>query len=310
MKSLSAAVMVCVHLAAVSGAVAQATFPLESELRFEVWDGTQWASSVHAAAGDRVEWRAVVSYTGTRTDIQGLSEALYQPVVSNADNAGVAMDALGPWRNGGEGSEVLPGTLVTTDEGESGGPLASYGRVGMAHTGTISAYSNILTTFRHSGGSGGAPAGEWLRVAGSFVTQWPVSGSGSGWNADDANRLLRGVSAAQNSRLAPGYPGGVYPYFREGTQRVVIFRQALVLGDATDRVVEITTMEAMLRRAVMYSGSTDNRRYISWYTQDSQTYNAAYKTSVVITPATIFVPAPVPSAALVVLLFARRRARD
>jgi hypothetical protein len=43
-------------MASIAGTTALAQrFPVESELMFEVWDGTQWASQVSVAPSSRVE---------------------------------------------------------------------------------------------------------------------------------------------------------------------------------------------------------------------------------------------------------------
>lgn len=274
-------------------ALAQTPYPAETNLRFEVWDGSAWTNTVNANPGDRIEWRAVVSYVGTRTDVMGLAEILYQPVIPNADNEGPVRDELGPWRNGGVSGNFIPGTLLSPAEGQDGGPLPSYGRIGFGFFSTEATGSNVLTSFRHSGGSDGAPQGDWLRIAGNFVSQWPSSGTGA-WTTDDSNRILRGVSAGQWCRINPltGVPN---PVWQGGTQDLVIFRQALIVGDAAqDRTIEITMQDEFLRRAGMGVGSTDNRRHVRWFTQDVQQHSAAYRTSLTITPAIALVTIPSP----------------
>ncbi len=298
-------------LAAFAGspAVSQTPYPAETNLRFEVWDGAQWTNTVNAHPGDRIEWRAVISYVGTRTDIQGLAEVLYQPIIPNADNEGPVMDELGPWRNLGASGSSSSGSagLLSESEGNDGGPLPSYGRVGFGLIGSGPQSQNIHTSFRHTNGTNGAPPGSWLRIAGWYCSQWAVDGSSAVWTPSDTNRLLRGMTAGQMSRLTSAYPstGGVNPYWRGGTQDLVILRQALFVGDdATDRAVAITTDERFLRRAGMSFGSTDNRRYVNWYTEDSQEQDDAYRTSLTITPAIAFVTVPAPGTAVVIGTFA------
>ncbi len=285
-----------------SAAQAQAPYPAETNLRFEVWDGGQWTNQVNAHPGDRIEWRAVISYVGTRTDVQGLAECLFQPIIPNADNDGPIMDEIGPWRNGGVTGNVmsgfdLPSTMLSVAEGEYGGPLTSYGRVRFGAIASTETGSNILSTFRHAGGSGGAPDGSWIRLAGNFVSIWPVAGDGSNWSAADSNWLLRGISIAQESHTHPSFSGGVNPYWRGGTQDVVIFRQAIIIGDiAAERTLEITAAESAFRRAAMQPNTTDNRRYVSWYTEDYQSFSAAYRASLsTITSARAIVTVPAPA---------------
>jgi hypothetical protein len=285
-------------LASVGAAAhSQTPYPPEANLRFEVWDGTQWTNQVNAHPGDRIEWRAVISSVGTRTDLLGLAECLCQPIIPNADNDGPVMDELGPWRNGGASGWGIPGSLLSESEGDSGDPLSSYGRVGFGYIGTTATGSNTMTSFRHSNGSNGAPPGEWLRIAGNYVSQWPVTGAGPGWSTADSNRLLRGINAGQVSRLSSGFPNGTNPNWRGGTQDLVVFRQALIIGDApADRTVEVSAAESPFRRAQMLPGTTDNRRYISWYDQENQLFSAAYRTCLTITPAIALVTVPAPGA--------------
>ncbi len=300
-------------LAALAGAPshAQTPYPPEANLRFEVWDGAQWTNTVNAHPGDRIEWRAVISYTGTRTDVQGLAEALYQPIIPNADNEGPVMDQLGPWRNGGNDGQNIAGSLLSVAQGNNGAPLTTYGRVGFGLPVASATGFNTHTLFRHSGESNGAPPGDWLRISGTFGAQWPVSGNETTWTSDDSNRVLRGMAAAQYSRAISG--GEQNSHWRGGTQNLVILRQALFIGDASqERSLEITCDEASLRRAEMTQESTDNRRYVSWYTQDIQTFTDAYRTSLTVTPALAFVTVPAPGTAAcvgVLTCFLSRRRR-
>ncbi len=304
-------VAACFAMSVGSVALAQAPYPSETSLRFEVWDGSQWTNQVSAHPGDRIEWRAVVSYVGTRTDIHGLAEMTFQPVIPNADNEGPVKDELGPWRNGGVTGNYVPDSMLTPAEGASGAALASYGRVSFGYPATVATASNILTSFRHTNGSNGAPAGNWLRVAGNYVSQWPVAGDAPDFSVADQNRVLRGVYCAQNSNYLPTGTG-LNPFYVAGSTSVVVFRQSLIVGDEnTDRMVDITAEDWSFRRAGTTSSPTDNRRYISWYTEEVQQFGAAYRTSLTVTGARAIVTVPEPQAfALAVWalpLVARRR---
>jgi hypothetical protein len=251
-----------VALAGIAGAAsAQVTqSPIGATLRYEVSiNGGAWGSSVDALPGDRVEWRAVVSLN------QGFSAAAlgrvyYQPVISNADNDGGSQDQLGAWRNGGtsgQGNTTLAQGLLSAAEGANSGALASYGRVvyGFTSRSTTAGNSGALTGFRHSGGSAGAPAGSFIRIAGGNNTQWYPASIPNGTTALN-NQILWGVVSDNNSATST--------WFASGTQNLVIFRQALILSDATDaRTLSINSEAATLQRAGGGSG-TDDTRFMTW----------------------------------------------
>ena len=293
-----------------AGASAQTYEQGGAEIRFQIFNPTTqaWVSSyADGVAGQQIEWRVVVSYTGTRTDMFALGEALYQPTIRNADNAdnGDGLDNLGAWRNGGNGGDTVSGSMLTAVEGENGSPLPTYGRVRFGGTQTAVTGSNTLTTFRHSGGSNMAPPGDWLRVAGSFVSQWPQPLPGT-TDATNINRILRGVSAAQLAQVAAPQ------YHVVGTQSLIIFRQAIILSNSAEvRQLEIGTFHESFRR-VGSTSSTDNRRYIRWQTSIFQQDLGNRTLDPTIVPATIWVNIPAPGVGAlcgVVLLGAARRGR-
>lgn len=282
----------------IAGTVSAQTWePNGAVMRFEVWNGTAWTSGpIAAMPGDRIEWRTVVSYVGTRTDLLALGGALHQPTISNTDNTGPIRDELAPWRNNGITAHHMPGTILTAAEGVSAAPNPlGYGRVSFYSPAMQPEFSNTMTTFRHSAGSNGAPAGNWIRMAGSFGTLWPRSLDGTTGTADDFNRILRGVGTTQQPRdLLPE------PYV-EGVSNLVVFRQALVLGDSTDlRTIQVSTFQESFRRWGVGS-STDDRRFFYWQASYSDTGLSGHRTGVAIEPAFIVV-VPTPQTALVLLL--------
>lgn len=287
-------------------------YPTESQLRFEVWNGSAWATSVVAQPGGRVEVRAVVSYTGPNTAVMGLGSLLYQPVFSNWDNEGASQDDLGAWRNGGVGGDGIANSILTASEGLSGAALATYGRVGFGAQRSQSSTFSTITNHRHTGGSSGAPQGSLLRAAGAFATQWPQLNPPA-WTIEDSNRVTTGLSARQLSRINPR-TGLVNPFWTDGTTDLVIFRQAVLLSD-TDlaRTISINSEEAFLEREQFAAGSTDNRRFMSWWTQETGGAVTDYRSGVEFLSATIhIVPSPATGVAIVAcasLLLTRRRGR-
>lgn len=243
-----------------------------ARITFQVWEPALnlWTHTVQAMPGMRVEWRIVLSYTGTRTDIFALGEALYQPTISEADitDGGNGVDEFGPWRNGGVSGNSIAGSMLTAAEGEQGTALASYGRVRFGGTVAAASASNVLTTFRHSGGGGGAPAGDYMRIAGNFVSQWPRSLVGPvpplDVTTDDVNSVLRGVSSMQQSQaLSPAFHVA-------GTTNLVVFRGALIMSADTSwpTSMQLTTFRESFRRVGGPTGATegDDRRYFTWQT--------------------------------------------
>ena len=286
-----------------------------ARLTFQIFNPavSQWGSIIYWVPGQRVEWRVVLDYIGTRTDIFALGEALYQPVFTNADNTdgGNGIDVLGAWRNGGVSGNSIAGSMLTQAEGNTGSQLVSYGRVRFGGTAAVATSSNVLTTFRHSGGADGAPAGDYVRVAGNFVSQWPRSLAGPvpplDVTTDDVNRVLRGVSSQQQSQaLSPAF-------HVMGTQGLVVFRGSIVTSNSPFmRGMELTTSREFFRRVGGATGADegDDRRYITWQTGSSD--SGSHRTlEPGIVPA-IFFPIPAPGAGVVcgvALVFASRRRR-
>jgi uncharacterized protein (TIGR03382 family) len=297
-----------VALAGIAGAAsAQVTqSPIGATLRYEVSiNGGAWGSSVDANPGDRVEWRAVVSYTGTAAPA-ALGRIYYQPVISNADNDGGSQDQLGAWRNGGasgQGNTTLAQGLLSAADGNNAGALASYGRVvyGFTSRSTTAGSSGGLTGIRHSGGSAGAPAGEFLRVAGSGNPNWYPANIPNG-TVDLNNQILWGVVSDNNTATSTWYTAG--------TQNVVIFRQAFIASaDDSVRSLTLTSESATLRRAGGGAG-TDDTRSMLWARTGEAGSTGTIRVGVQYIPATINI-IPTPGAAALLglggLVAARRR---
>jgi hypothetical protein len=288
--------------------LAQGTFPphpLESEIRFEVWNGTSWTSSIAGTPGQQIEYRVVLSYTGARTNLIGLGSARYQVTFSNADNTGPSRDTLASFP--GDGTSTYTQNMLSQADGASGGPLARYGRVVYGSPGQTAQFFNRLRNFAHGGDApqNEAPAGQWLRVAGEFVTHWPAASLPGTPSAELANRVARGVAAGQ---FGPLGLTGTTPNtnYVAGVQDLVVFRHALTLSDSVSaRTIEVSTFEGALNRNGQ--PANDDRRYISWIEEGGS--QGTYRTAVAIVPATIVIPTPGALALLGVTGFvvARRR---
>lgn len=307
------AVMACVAGGAVgslaSSALAQTTFePNGGQLRFEVLNpqtGTWGSTYPDAMSGEQVEFRVVASYIGTRADLFAMGEVLYQPTISNTDNAGAGSqaDQIAPYRNGGNGGNSVAGSIISYAESNIMGPLPDgYGRVRFGGTSCSATGSNTMTSFRHNSDNG-SPAGSWIRLAGTFVTQWPQALPGT-TDATNINRILRGISSQQQSQsLSPAFHVA-------GTQNIVIFRQAITLSDSPEvREMQFSTFNEAFRR-VGGTTSTDDTRYMTWQTGAAD--SGSHRTSVTIVPATIWVNVPAPggaAAGVMAVFWAFRRRR-
>lgn len=283
------------HLAVIAGtccaqyAVAQVPQePIGARVDMQVaLPGGTWGTNVSINPGDRVEWRVVISFTGTQA-AAALGRIYYQPILSNVDNTGSGgdQDQVGIFRQ-------PPNAILSAAEGATTFPLPSYGRVVYGANGALT-----FAAHRHSNGSNGAPPGEYIRIAQPSATQWPPQ-SGPG------NQSLGVVSDNGAASSTIFYPG---------TQNLVIFRQAFIAStDAPNqpRAVSLSIDPASLLRAGGSSGS-DDTRFMSWAASGEGGSTASIRCGVEFVPATItIVPAPMSAVAVVgaLLLSHRRRAR-
>ncbi len=280
--------------------------PIGATLRYEValpGGSGGWGSSVTINPGDRVEWRAVVSFTGTQPAV-ALGRIYYQPVLSNADNTGSAdqQDRLGDWR---PRTTIPPnGDILTQEEGQSTNTLWSYGRVtfGFTSRSTNPGGSGALTGIRHSAGSNGAPPGEHIRIAGSFNTNWYPPSIPNG-TVPFNNQILWGVVSDNNTPSST--------FFYPGTQNLTILRQAFIAStdfpQTDQRTVTIFSEAATLQRAGGSAG-TDDTRFMTWAIQGEGGSNATARVGVEYTPATVII-VPSPSGVTILLLFGSAKIR-
>ncbi len=284
--------------------------PIGAVLRYEVaLPGDAWGSSAAISSGQRVEWRAVLSYTGTSVIANALGSIFYQPVLSNVDNTGsdAAIDQLGTWRNNGisgQGNTSLAQGLLSLAEGADSSSLASYGRVrfGFTSRSTNAGNSGGLTAHRHTDGSNDAPAGSHMRIAGINNPNWYPSSIPNGSIALN-NQILWGVVSDN--------PAETSTWFVAGTQDLVLFRQAFIASDDTAfRQVSIFSEAATLFRTGGSTG-TDDTRYMRW--NGDPVTMPLVRTGVEYVPATIQINFPAPAAtslAALAALFTCRRRRN
>lgn len=294
MKTMIVSLIAVAGVASIANAQA---YPSNASLAFEAWNGSAWVrNSITLGAGQtRVEVRAVVDYSGPAGSAVALSSLRYQPTLTGADNSGASVDNFAGWRNGGVSGDLIAGSMLTTTEGNDGNALATYGRVGFGSTASNSSSLNVITTFRHGGDSpanGYTGPGAALRVAGSFVTNFPGTVDGAA-TATDINSINRGIVASQSSAEIGGQPN---PNYRGGLTGIVIFRAAITLGDSTETRT-LSTDDSSQARAGSSVGSTDNRRFSLWQLVGSETIGSV-RVDMNHIPLSIVVPSPASMALL------------
>jgi len=315
-RSLITSLSLATSLVCAAGATAQVNEPNAARLSMLVWNGSSWSSSASSiyVPGATVQWRVMLSYTGTNTNVFALGSVTYQPIFIGADNTNNlgGVDAIGPWRNGGQQGSAIANSMLTAADGQNGNALPSYGRVVFGGTAMQSSSFNTLTTFRHGGDSpqAGAPPGSYLRVAGSSVTNWPAPTlDASGATVDSINAINRGVLSNQQSQTNP-VTGLVNTYHVAGTQSLVLFRGAYTFsGLQADRFTGGTfTIAPGSQARAGGVGSSDDTRFITW--QSNNFDFGSWRTGFTIEGASYFVPGPGTIAALAaasVIAMRRRR---
>lgn len=289
-------------------------FELGTRVAYEVYNATtnSWGASTDVNPGDTVQFRVSVSYTGSRTDLLGLGNMRFQIQADGFDNTGANQDSFGAFRNAGTSGNNIAGSMLTATEGNdsAGGALATYGRVfPWGSTAMNSASSNIMTAFRHGGAApvAGAPAGEWGRIAGSGVTNWPLATlSAAQATAANLQSILRGIAISQLAQASAGSA------WLGGTSNLIVYRGAVTvssdaLAPGNTRTISLGTVAGSLLREGSTNSALDSR-YIAW--QQSATDLGNWRTAVASVPGLInVVPSPASLALLGLggLAAARRR---
>ncbi len=248
-------------------------------------DGSTWTSdTLIVPAGAQVEVRALVSYTGTAAPV-GLASFVFQPTVSNWG----AGDALLPFVNGGQGGNTSNPLGVVPADGPGYGRVVPWGRSALSAT-------SFLRGHTHTAGSGGAPAGSWLRIAQNQVTSW-IGGTGN----------TTGGSGVPISQLSEVGRTTADPAFNSQLQNIVVFRMGLDLADGNtdlrNLVVDSPTAGFGNRN------STTGDREVYWFASTTEATGSIRGTAVVDSVTISIVPAPASLALLGLggLAAARRR---
>lgn len=281
-----------VALCAVAGsctALAQ-PIPVDTQLRYEVrrydpGNNDGWGPSVTANEGEQVEVRAVISFIGT-IQVFGLGATNFQPIVSNWSTVDAVVTTPGTPGNQGIGPV---GGLLTDPVGYVNDLPGVYGRISPWAEG-FTTTSNFYRGHVHTGGSGGAPAGTWLRIARNDVTNWvgvgPVSGTGAVNNTNGHGGVNIGqgtIGVDRDSR---------YPAQNNNTANLVVFKFGFILGTGTPaRTMVITTPPAGL----LHSSDPDTygQPNTRWFTDPNQQTPGLHRSDVAVLNAIVqVVPSP------------------
>lgn len=272
---------VIVSMLAVAG-MAMAANAAETTIVYEasVDGGNTWASSVNAAPGSEVQVRARVVWSGT-AQVFGLSQVIFQPVVSN-------------W-TGADSLETTPGTPGNNGIGPVGGtrstPIGTVpdapGVFGRITPFGANAYSTSTYLRGHVGT--GTAAG-LLRLSRADVTNWIGVGPTSGAAAVNNWTGAAGVSIAQ---IAPASRLPTDPAFNDSSSPIV-FKFGFVLGSSTDaRTLSINTPIEGINRETAAGNANYGHAFASWFLSSTAAQGTRFYDSVGAEGASITVtPAP------------------
>ncbi len=291
---------------------AQLAEPLAGRLEAQVFNPATnaWGNALTVAPASRIEFRFIVSYTGTNTNVFALGGITYQPTFSNIDNTASdgGIDQTLPWRNNGNQGSTIANSMLSASDGQSGNSLTSYGRVVYGDTASSTTSLNAITTHRHGGdfASNNAPTGSWRRLAGNSVITWPLPTlSQAEATAPNLNNINRGIFANQTGITNP--VGGNNTLHVSGTQNLIIFRGALQLSDlATARTIDLSSAAGTQQRIGAVNSPNDTR-FMTWQINN---FGTTTQVGVQTLPATIqVVPAPTTTAVIAGLLLTAARRR-
>jgi hypothetical protein len=279
---------VITSLVAVAGLSVAATAAVNSRVDLLVsTNGTDFSPNVSFNANSgmhNVEVLVRVSYTGTAAPV-GLASLVIQPTVSNW----TASDTAAPIANAFGSNTTTPPGVVADAPGQYG-RISPWGRTALAS-------SQALTAFVHTGGSGGAPAGTWLRIAQKQITSW-FGGVGN-------------TSAGSGVNLAQVASVGRFtsdPAFNPSLQNVDVFRFGLTIDTSSgvrDLSIDIPTA------GFGNLNSSTGDREVYWFDNMNESSGSIRGTAAVNAGGIHVIPVPAPASAALLglggLCVARRR---
>lgn len=248
-------------------------------------DGVNWSSSVtvNRNAGDsgQVYIAYLMSYVPS-SDTDPVPDAFasltFQPVFSNVR---VGTDTLGAFRN--QGNNTNGGAIDPRASYGSG--TGDYGRIKpWAATGPSTSQSYQVHT--HTASSGGAPAGNYYRIARNDITRWVGTFSNSTGTAAVNNfNGAGGVVVGQKQAPTTADPARV-----AGSTNLMVMVLCMTAGPVANGEVHAITATAPLEG--MSRNSATGAREASWYANRTEN-SASIKGAVVVGDAEIIIiPAP------------------
>lgn len=250
---------------------------------------TNWSSNVSALPGQTVEFRALVTYTGS-VPAFGFASGGLQPVVSHWVPGN---DVLLPFRTTGGG----PTGGVDLDSGQYG-RINPFANSGISTSNALRGHTNnVINGVRY------------LRIAQNNATNWvgvgPTSGSARANN-------FSGSGGVQLNQRAPNLPPEIpnTPVFDGRLEDVEVIRFGITIGTEIGRTMEVTTPAA----GILLTEATGNTRAFSWYDRPTALPNQFVYGAVTVVPASIVVvPSPGVGAVAamgLVVVASRRRGRS
>lgn len=266
---------------AVAG-IAMAANAQDTTIRYEASadGGNTWSSSVNALPGTQVQVRARVIWSGS-TPVFGLSQVIFQPVVSNWTGADALITTPGTPNGNGIGPV---GGSRSTPIGTVDDAPGVFGRIT-----PFGANASTTSTYLRGHVGTGTAAG-LLRISRADVTNWIGVGATSGAAAANNWNGAGGVGIAQIasvSRLATD------PAFNDSSD-VVVFKFGFTLGSSTAaRSLDVSTPLNGINRETSATGGNFGRVFASWFTTSTAAQGTRFYDSIGSVGATInVVPAP------------------
>jgi uncharacterized protein (TIGR03382 family) len=256
-------------------------------------DGGAFGSSVEITEGTglhNVEVLVSVSYIGTAAPL-GLASLVFQPTVSNFGGSSGADVALA-YANGGAGSNVSVPSGVVSDSPGQYGRISPWGRTSLTS-------STAIFNHLHTGGSAGAPAGNWLRVAQRQITSW-IGGTGN----------TTGGSGVNIAQLADVGRTASDPAFNAALSNVHVFRFGMTIDSGSaDGVGRTLTVDAPLDG--FGNRNTAGERQVYWFGSMTESSGTIRGTALVNAGSINIIPIPTPATMALLglggLCVARRR---